>query len=100
MRRINLKGKEMQWHKWPEQIPPVDGDLESGYLLLACDHAVVPITGYFTKERNEFHMLGCPNNFVLKGVRYWTAYPKLPAEIFDSPFLLNHARQSNLIEEK
>jgi len=88
------------WHKWPEQMPPLDDTLESDYILIACDKAVVPLAGYYDGGRNEFHLLGCPHSPALQGVRYWAAYPKLPAEIFDSPFLLRHARQANLVEEE
>lgn len=89
----------MEWHKYPEEIPSVDVEQESDYLLIACKRATVPLTGYYDGENKEFHVLGCPESEPLEDVRAWAVFPRLPIWIFDGvPYLRKHAELTSLIE--
>ena len=89
----------MKWHPYPEVTPPVDDDGDSPYLLVACDKSVVPVAGYYM-DGGGFYMIGCPQADPLRNVRAWAEYPRLPAELFNSPSLLKYARAGGVVIEE
>lgn len=90
-----------EWFDINEEMPPLDNEHESPYLLVLSDRAVCPLAAYYDGTRGAFYVLGAPGVDALRGVRAWAYMPRAPRRFYAvHPGLLKHAEQSDLIEDE